>query len=588
MMPIAEMGNGFMKSRKGKRPVLALLASALFILCGWPSGPVWAAETALAYPVGARHGMVVTGQDLATREGLEVLKKGGNAVDAAVTAAFVMAVTLPRAGNLGGGGFMLIYSAATQRTTALDFWQKAPGKASRDMFLDRDGRADSKRSRQSYLAVAVPGTVAGMAEALKRHGTITLAEALAAAIRYAEEGFLLGEKLAADIRNYEPLLKAHPPAAKIFFKPGGGCYEAGERFIQKDLAGTLREIARGGPEAFYRSRIAERIASQMAANGGLVTQEDLGAYAPVFRRPVRGTYRGYELLAMPPPSSGGTAVVEILNILEGYDLTGSGHNSAATIHRTAEAMKRAFADLSVHLGDPDRVNVPVSGLTSKAYAEVLRKSISPDRATPAQDIRPGDAPRYERESTTHFSVVDREGNAVSCTYTLNGNFGSGIAVEGAGFLLNNEMDNFNIRPGAPDPSGLVQGEANAIAPNKRMLTAMVPTLVLKDGKIFLVTGSPGSSRIISTVAQVILNVIDHGMNIQEAVNAPKIHHEWLPDELRVEKGISPDTIRALREMGHSVAIREPMGAASSILVDSKTGVRSGAADPRREGAALGY
>jgi gamma-glutamyltranspeptidase/glutathione hydrolase len=578
-----------MNTIKPGRLIVFVIIITGVILSGWPSGmDAYGGETALSFPVRASQGMVVTGQDLATRAGLEVLKKGGNAVDAAVTAACVMAVTLPRAGNIGGGGFMLIYSAKTQSVTALDFWQKAPGKASRAMFIGQDGKADPKLSRQSYLAVAVPGTVAGLAMALRQQGTITLAEALAPAIRYADEGFIVNEKLAADIRNFEQILKAHPATVRIFFKPGGGYYEAGDRFVQKDLAKTLKEIARGGPDVFYRGDIADRIASQMAANGGLITKADLADYSPVVRAAVRGTYRGYDLYAMYPPSCGGTAVVEILNILEGYDLTRSGHNSAAAIHLTAEAMKRAFADLSVYLGDPDAVSVPVAGLTSKAYAAALRKSISIDRATPSADIRPGDAPRYEKESTTHFSVVDREGNAVSCTFTLDGNFGSGIVVDGYGFLLNNEMDNFNTHPGTPDAAGIVQGEANAILPNKRMLTAMVPTIVLKDGKPVLVTGSPGSSRIISTVVQVLTNVIDHGMNIQEAVNAPRVHHEWLPDKLFVEKGISPDTIRLLQEMGYIVVGTEPMGAASSIMLDQKTGMRYGAADPRREGSALGY
>ncbi len=573
-----------------RKPLLPLFLA--LAVAAWSAGPAArcarALEAALAFPVQAKQGMVVTGQDLATRAGLEVLQKGGNAVDAAVTAAFVMAVTLPRAGNIGGGGVMLIYKAGANEVTALDFWQKAPAKATRDMFLGPDGKADSKLSRLSYLSVAVPGTVAGLAMALKDHGTMTLAEAMAPAIRLAGEGFIVSEKFAADIRAYESILKARPATARIFFKPGGGFYEIGDRFVQKDLAETLRRIARGGPDEFYRGSIAGRIASQMAANGGLVTREDLAAYKPVVRRPVRGSYRGFDLYAMYPPSSGGTAVVEILNILEGYDLARTGHNSAATIHLAAEAMKRAFADLSVWLGDPDAVDVPVRGLTSKAYAADLRRSISPDRATLAAGIRAGNAPRYEKESTTHFSVVDREGNAVSCTFTLDGNFGSGIVVEGAGFLLNNEMDNFNAHPGTAEGGGPVQGEANAIAPRRRMLTAMVPTIVLKDGKPFLVTGSPGSSRIISTVAQVIMNVVDHGMNVQEAVNAPRVHHEWMPDVLYLEKGVSPDTIRLLKEMGHSVTVGGPMGAASSILVDPKTGVRCGAADPRREGSARGY
>ena len=546
------------------------------------------AENALVFPSQGKSGMVVAGQEAAARAGLEVLKGGGNAVDAAVTVAFVMAVTLPRAGNIGGGGFMLIHSAKTREVVAIDYWQKAPGRASRNMFLDGDGNADLKLRRQSHLASAVPGTAAGLAMALNRFGTISLVQALAPAIKYAEEGFMVNEKLAADMKAYETLLRACPATAKIFVKPDGGLYEAGDILVQKDLAGTLKAIAKDGPDGFYKGAIAGLIVKQMQANGGLITSDDLAAYAPLFRTPVRGSYRGYDVISMSPPSSGGVHVIQILNILEGFDLGRSGHNSAATIHLAAEAMKRAFADLSEYLGDPDFVKVPVKGLTSKCYAADLRAKINPLKAIAGRDIRPGDAPRYERDETTHFSVIDREGNAVSSTYTLNGNFGNGIVVEGAGFLLNNEMDNFNVRPGRIDENGIREGEANAIAPNKRMLSAMSPTIVMKDGKVFLVTGSPGSSRIISTNLQVIMNVIDHGMNIQEAVNAPRVHNEWLPDELQIEKGISPDTIKLLSDMGHTIAVGTPMGASSSILVDGKTSLRYGAADPRREGAALGY
>jgi len=545
-------------------------------------------ENALVFPSKGKYGMVVAGQEAAARTGLEVLKRGGNAVDAAVTVAFVMAVTLPRAGNIGGGGFMLIHSAETREVVSIDYWQKAPGRASRNMFMDRDGGADLKLRRQSHLATAVPGTVAGLAMALKKFGTISLAQALAPAIKYAEEGFMVNGKLAADMKAYETLLRAYPATAKIFVKPDGKLYEAGDILVQKDLAGTLKAIAQDGPDAFYKGAIAGLIVKQMQANGGLITGEDLAAYEPLFRTPVRGSYRGYDIISMCPPSTGGVHIIEILNIMEGFDLGRSGHNSAATIHLTAEAMKRAFADLSEYLGDPDFVKVPVKGLTSKRYAADLRAKINPFKTTAGKDIRPGDAPRHERDETTHFSAIDKEGNAVSSTYTLNGNFGNGIVVEGAGFLLNNEMDNFNVRPGRIDESGIQEGEANAIAPNKRMLSAMSPTIVMKDGKVFLITGSPGSSRIISTNLQVIMNVIDHGMNIQEAVNAPRVHNEWLPDELQIEKGISPDTIKLLSDMGHTVAVGTPMGASSSILVDGKTSMRYGAADPRREGSALGY
>ena len=545
-------------------------------------------ENALVFPSKGKYGMVVAGQEAAARTGLEVLKRGGNAVDAAVTVAFVMAVTLPRAGNIGGGGFMLIHSAETREVVSIDYWQKAPGRASRNMFMDRDGNADLKLRRQSHLATAVPGTVAGLAMALKKFGTISLAQALAPAIKYAEEGFMVNGKLAADMKAYETLLRAYPATAKIFVKPDGKLYEAGDILVQKDLAGTLKAIAKDGPDAFYKGATADLIVKQMQANGGLITGEDLAAYEPLFRTPVRGSYRGYDIISMCPPSTGGVHIIEILNIMEGFDLGRSGHNSAATIHLTAEAMKRAFADLSEYLGDPDFVKVPVKGLTSKRYAADLRAKINPFKTTAGKDIRPGDAPRHERDETTHFSAIDKEGNAVSSTYTLNGNFGNGIVVEGAGFLLNNEMDNFNVRPVRIDESGIQEGEANAIAPNKRMLSAMSPTIVMKDGKVFLITGSPGSSRIISTNLQVIMNVIDHGMNIQEAVNAPRVHNEWLPDELQIEKGISPDTIKLLSDMGHTVAVGTPMGASSSILVDGKTSMRYGAADPRREGSALGY
>ncbi|MFA5180628.1 MAG: gamma-glutamyltransferase [Syntrophales bacterium] len=568
--------------------VIALYSALCVIALTAQVQTVCGAENALVFPSQGKNGMVVAGQGAATRAGLEVLKGGGNAVDAAVTVAFVMAVTLPRAGNIGGGGFMLIHSAKTGEVAAIDYWQKASGRASRDMFLGRDGNADLHLRRQSHLATAVPGTVAGLATALNRFGTISLAQALAPAIRYAEEGFIVNEKLAADMKAYEALLRAYPATAKIFVKPDGRLYESGDILVQKDLAGTLKAIAKNGPDVFYKGAIAGLIVKQMQANGGLISGEDLAAYEPLFRTPVRGSYRGYDVISMSPPSAGGVHIIEILNILEGFDLGRSGHNSAVSIHLTAEAMKRAFADLSEYLGDPDFAKVPVKGLTSKSYAAELRAKINLLKATAGKDISPGDAPRYERDETTHFSVVDKEGNAVSSTYTLNGNFGNGIVVAGAGFLLNNEMDNFNVRPGRIDANGIREGEANAIAPNKRMLSAMSPTIVMKDGKVLLVTGSPGSSRIISTNLQVIMNVIDHGMNIQEAVNAPRVHNEWLPDELQIEKGISPDTIKLLSGMGHTVAVGAPMGAASSILIDGKTSMRYGAADPRRDGSALGY
>lgn len=542
----------------------------------------------LFHPVEGKNGMVVTGQELATQAGLEVLQRGGNAVDAAVAIGFTMAATLPEAGNIGGGGFMLIHSAKTGEVVALDYREKAPAKASRDMFLDKEGNAVANLSRFTHLAAGVPGTVAGLAMALERYGTIPLEEALAPAIKYAEEGFVLNEKSARKIRGNEKRLKRFHSAEKIFFKPDGSFYEAGDLFVQKDLAKSLKAIAKNGPKAFYEGEIADLIVKEMEANNGLITKEDLANYAPVIRKPIHGTYRGYDIFSMCPPSSGGTHIIQILNILEGFDIEYLGHNTAETIHLMVEAMKPAYADRSEYLGDTDFVEVPLKGLASKAYAAELRSHINRFKASNSRNIKPGNAPQYESDETTHFSVVDKEGNAVSNTYTINFAFGSGIVVEGAGFLLNNEMDDFSAKPGVPNAYGLIGGDANAVEPNKRMLSSMSPTIVLKDGKVFLVTGSPGGSRIITTTLQVIMNVIDHGMNIQEALNAVRVHHQWLPDEIRIEKGLSLDTIKILTGMGHTVSLKDPMGDASSIHVDLQTGMRYGAADTRREGLALGY
>ena len=543
---------------------------------------------ALVYPVEARNGMVVTGQPLATQAGVEVLKKGGNAIDAAVTIGFVMAVTLPRAGNIGGGGFMLVNSADDSEVVAIDYREKAPAKAYRDMFLDKDGNADSQLSRYSHLASGVPGTVAGLVYALEKYGTISLEEALAPAIKYAEEGYILNEEHVKDIKSREKMLKSFPATEKVFFKEDGSFYEVGDLFVQPDLAKTLKAIAKEGAKAFYEGETADLIVKQMEENGGLITKEDLANYQPSIRKPVHGTYRGYDIFSMCPPSSGGTHIVQILNILEGFDIGYMGHNSAETIHLMAEAMARAYADRAEYLGDTDFIEVPMKGLTSKAYAEKLRSQIHRYEASDSSKIRAGNAPGYESDETTHFSIVDKYGNAVANTYTINFSFGSGIVVEGAGFLLNNEMDDFSAKPGVPNAYGLVGGDANAVEPNKRMLSSMSPTIVTKDGNVFLVTGSPGGSRIITTTLQVIMNVVDHKMNIQEAVNAPKIHHQWLPDEIRIEKGISLDTIKLLTEKGHHVSLKGPMGAASSVMVDQDTGLFYGASDPRRQGLALGY
>ena len=531
-------------------------------------------------PVDARNGMVVTSHYLATDEALKVLENGGNAIDAAVTAAFALAVTQPRSGNIGGGGFMLLSSESAGEVVAIDYREKAPAGATRDMFLDKDGNADSDLSRYSHKAAGVPGTVAGLALALEKYGTLSLADALAPAIRLAEEGFVIPSRFSDGIKASAEKLGQFESSARVFFKPDGSLYEAGDRFVQKDLAATLKRIADQGVKGFYEGETADLIVAQMQRGGGLISHEDLKDYRPAIRKPVHGNYRGYDVYSMSPPSSGGTHVVQILNVLEGYPIAETGHNSAATLHLLAEAMKRAYADRSEYLGDTDFVEVPVAGLTSKAYAAELRAAIDPQQATDSASLKPGNPVPYESNETTHFSVADKFGNAVSNTYTINFSYGSHIVVDGAGFLLNNEMDDFSAKPGVPNAYGLLGGEANKIEPGKRMLSSMSPTIVQKDGKNFLVTGSPGGPRIITTTLQVLMNVIDHHLNIQAAVNAPRIHHQWLPDEIRVEEGISPDTIRLLEGMGHTVTQKAAMGAIQSIMI-AEDGTFYGGADPRR-------
>jgi gamma-glutamyltranspeptidase/glutathione hydrolase len=541
---------------------------------------------AIVRPVTASGGMVVTSEPIATRIGVDVLRDGGNAVDAAVTIGFALAVVRPRAGNIGGGGFMLIKRRDGERVEVIDYRETAPAAAHRDMFLDADGNADPQKSRFSHLSAGVPGTVAGLALALEQAGTISLGDALRPAIDLAENGFIVSGQFAGNTKAYEKRLKQWPASAAVFFKAGGAPYEAGDVFRQPQLAGTLRAIAENGPSAFYEGETATLIEREMRAHGGLITRADMAAYQPRMRHAVHGTYRSYDVYSMSPPSSGGVHIVQILNILDGFDLAAAGHNSAQSIHWMAEAMKRAYADRSVYLGDPDFANVPVAGLTAKDYAEVLRRGIT-DTATPSQEIKAGTPPGWESDETTHFSIVDRHDNAVSNTYTINFGFGSGIVVPGTGFLLNNEMDDFSAKPGVPNAYGLIGGTANAVAPNKRMLSSMSPTIVLKDGEPFLVTGSPGGSRIITTTLQVIVNVIDFDMNLQEAVNAPRVHHQWLPDELRLEHGISADTVALLKFKGHGVKEKSVMGAANSILVDVGRRIFHGAGDPRRGGVALG-
>lgn len=567
-----------------KKKTILILAALLLMLIVAVQLPFFS----LRFPAHAQNGMVVTAESIATQIGVEVLKQGGNAIDAAVTIGFVMAVTYPTAGNIGGGGFMQIYSAKTGQVVAIDYRETAPVLAHRDMFLDKYGNVDPKLSQFSHLSAGVPGTVAGLALALEKYGTLSLAEALAPAIKLAEEGWVVTNYFTNKIKKISNRLQQWPASKAIFLKPDGSFYEPGDVLIQKDLAKTLKAIAEQGIKAFYQGEIADLIIKDMGAHGGLITKTDLANYQPVIRKPVHGTYRGYDIYSMSPPSSGGIHIIQILNMLEKDDIASLGHNSAATIHLMSEAMKRAYADRSKYLGDPDFVKVPITGLTAKKYAAQLRAQFDTSKASASADILPGTPPAYESENTTHYSVVDKEGNAVSNTYTLNFSYGSGIVVQGAGFLLNNEMDDFSAKPGVPNAYGLIGGAANAIEPNKRMLSSMSPTIVLKDGKPFLVTGSPGGSKIITTTLQVIMNVIDHHKNIQQAVNAERIHHQWLPDELRVEKGLSSGTLKLLKDMGHKVVVKSTMGAASSILIDQENGVYSGAADPRRGGLALGF
>ncbi|WP_267412559.1 gamma-glutamyltransferase [Pantoea sp. GM_Pan_4] len=531
------------------------------------------------HPVKAQHGMVASVDAMATRVGVDILKQGGNAVDAAFAVGFALAVTHPQAGNLGGGGFMLLRTAAG-RTTAIDFREMAPARASRDMFLDKQGNADSKLSLTSHLASGTPGTVAGFALAAQKYGTLPLSTLLAPAIKLARDGIIVNDALADDLATYgkENLIN-HDNSRAIFYKADGQPYQKGDRLVQKNLAHSLQLIAQQGPDAFYKGKIADEIAAEMAQHGGLIGKADLAAYRAVERKPVSGSYRGYEVFSMPPPSSGGIHIVQILNILENFDLAKWGFGSADAMQVMAEAEKYAYADRSEYLGDPDFVKVPQQALTSKAYAKTLAQQIDVNKARPSADIKPGKLAPYESNQTTHFSVVDKDGNAVAVTYTLNTYFGSGVVAGNSGILMNNEMDDFSAKPGTPNVYGLVGGEANAIQPAKRPLSSMSPTIVAKDGKTWLVTGSPGGSRIITTVLQMVVNSIDFGMNVAEATNAPRFHHQWLPDQLRVEKGFSPDTLRLLEAKGQHVKVLPAMGSTQSIMI-GPDGMRYGASDPR--------
>lgn len=561
--------------------MLCLLAPA--VSAERPTAPIIDMR-ARFHPAVAVDGMVVSPQRLASEVGAAILAKGGNAVDAAVATGFAMAVVFPQAGNIGGGGFMLVYLAEEQRTVAIDYREMAPAAADRDLFLDANGEVDAKKARFSRAAAGVPGTVAGMTLALEKYGTMSLKKVMAPAIKLARKGFVVSYPQAQSLAWRADHLRQNPAAANYFFNDDGSLLKAGDSWRQPELAKTLSRIASKGRDAFYKGDIADMIVAEMARGNGLISAEDLANYQAIEREAVVGSYRNYTIASMPPPSSGGVHLVQMLNILEGYNLAAMGHNSAAYIHHLVEAMRRAYADRSEYLGDPDFVEVPVGMLTDKAYANALREGIVTDRASASSSIAPGAELPQESPQTTHYSVWDKQGNVVSNTYTLNFSYGSGIAVADAGFLLNNEMDDFSAKPGVPNAYGLVGAEANAIAPGKRPLSSMSPTIVFRDGKPLLATGSPGGSTIITVVLQTMLNVIEFDMNIAEATAAPRIHHQWLPDVVMLEEGISSDTRKLLQGMGHElVESRRVLGRGQSIMAGP--GVYYGVSDNRWTGGA---
>ncbi|MFD2052386.1 gamma-glutamyltransferase [Mesorhizobium calcicola] len=575
-----------------RRTLIAASLCITFVLA--PLTSVFAASPA---PAKGEHGMVVTAQHLASEVGVEVLKKGGNAVDAAVAVGYALAVVYPNAGNIGGGGFMTI-RFKDGKSTFLDFRERAPLAANKTMYLDKDGNPVKGASLDGYLAVGVPGSVAGFEMAREKYGTLSRQDLMAPAISYAKDGFVLNQGDAAFFARSADRLAKDPGAAAIFLKPDGKPYGIGERLIQPDLAASLAAISEKGPDAFYKGAIADAIVKASGAKGGILAKPDFEQYAVRELKPVTCSYRGYEITSSPPPSSGGVIICEILNVLEGYPLSYLGAGSAETVHVMVEAMRYAYVDRNSALGDPGFVDNPVSKLLDKAYARDIRDKIDPFRAGVSKDLMPKGF--GESKETTHYSIIDNDGNAVAVTYTLNGSFGAGVVADGTGILLNNEMDDFTQKPGVPNLYGLVQGEANAIQPKKTPLSSMSPTIVAKDGKPFMVIGSPGGSRIITITLEAIVNVIDHGMNIQEAIDAPRIHHQWLPDTVYVEPfGLSPDTERLLAGMGYHLELGDSTwGQAAGILVGGKSlaeiekggGARyNGAIDSRAaSGEALGY
>lgn len=535
-------------------------------------------------PVRARKAMVVTQEPIATDVGVEILKKGGNAYDAAVAVGFALAVTYPSAGNIGGGGFALLRTA-TGDTNFIDFREKAPGKATRDMYLDADGKP-TRDSIIGWRASGVPGTVRGLALLHKKYGKLKWKDVVMPSVKLARNGFTLSYSIARGLRGAQRTLGQFPESKRIY-QNNGAYYEAGQTLRLPELARTLERIAKRGPDEFYQGETAKRFAAAMASNGGLITEEDLRAYQPAERKPLLGKYRGHDIIAAPPPSSGGVGMLQMMAMLDRLDYSKAGMGSARHAHILAEVMRRFYADRSQFLGDPDFVKVPVASLLSNDYIAARAKSITLDRATPSTNLKHGAIPPEESPETTHLSIVDEKGNAVSLTYTLNGGYGSGVTVPGLGFLLNNEMDDFSAKPGAPNMFGAVGGEANAIQPGKRMLSSMTPTIVTKDGKLELVIGAPGGTRIITGVMQAILHVLDFKLTMQDAIDAPRMHHQWMPDKLYLERGWSPDTIEILKRLGHNVETGTPsVSNVHGILVEDQW--LQGAPDGRTNGKAAGY
>jgi len=539
-------------------------------------------------PERANHGMVVSSHKLASEAGIRILQDGGNAIDAAIATGLALAVVHPAAGNIGGGGFMIVHTK-DGKVTAFDFREKAPLAAHERIYVDSAGNYIEDISHEGYLAIGVPGTIAGFDLAFKRFGTMAWDDLVEPAIDLADDGFALSWSMADDFKYLKEDFKKYPSSAKVFFKEDTMSYEPGDIWEQPDLYRTLRRIQKYGRDGFYKGETARLIAADMKKNGGLITEADLAAYEPKERAPIHGNYRGYDVYSMSPPSSGGTALVEMLNILEGFDLASYGHNSAMYLHLLSESMRRAFADRARYLGDPDfNPGIPIEKLTSKEYAAMLRQSINLEKKSASDPVSFNDA--YESTETTHYSVVDAEGNAVVVTYTLEYGYGSRIVAEGLGFLYNNEMGDFNAEPGRTDTTGSIGTQPNLVAPGKRMLSSMTPTIVARDGKPFFLVGSPGGKTIINTVLQCILNVIDFKMNVSGAVTASRLHHQWLPDVMRIEKyGTTLDSQRILEAMGHRVRMGGQQGSAMGIIINPETGVRYGGVDPRQADAgAAGY